>query len=375
MGDMNNKRLAFQVGAVCLALCGGWAHADEGSGWFGRAAVEQMRMSAVLDGDLLDDDKSAVRHAHGAVNSWARAGARLEAGSEDANGVVLQWSAFLDSQVHVKGSGAATAARLNNRVPGAPGQTYPFDFTSVKFGRKGVGVQRSGLVSAGGGQMRWTLGANAFAVDEYKSVDAAGVLSDGNNGALGLQATVREDEMGRQSPFVRPVKVLGWGVSLDAALEGGSADALQWRLAVKDLGPSVRLKNLLGNDRSIDTNTVSFDADGYVQFAPAISGRYSQRSAQLKMEPEWFAAAALALDGGRRLEGAVLWHGVRKELSVGHEWSAQGYRLAMSGHVLRDMPASLSVRVAGPFWSVAWRADRLKPGKARIWGLSADVRF
>jgi hypothetical protein len=84
MGDMNNKRLAFQVGAVCLALCGGWAHADEGSGWFGRAAVEQMRMSAVLDGDLLDDDKSAVRHAQGAVNSWARAGARLEAGSEDA---------------------------------------------------------------------------------------------------------------------------------------------------------------------------------------------------------------------------------------------------------------------------------------------------
>ena len=223
--------------------------------------------------------------------------------------------------------------------------------------------------------MRWTLGANAFAVDEYKSVGAAGVLSDGNNGALGLQATVREDEMGRQSPFVRPVKVLGWGVSLDAALEGGSADALQWRLAVKDLGPSVRLKNLLGNDRSIDTNTVSFDADGYVQFAPAISGRYSQRSAQLKMEPEWSAAAALALDGGRRLEGAVLWHGVRKELSLGHEWSAQGYRLAISGHVLRDMPASLSVRVAGPFWSVAWRADCLKPGKARIWGLSADMRF
>lgn len=340
-----------------------------------RIEAEQTRFSALLDGALLEDEKSVVRHETDRVDSWARSEWRASWRPQDAPWD-LRWDAFIDTQVHVDGSGGRAAARINNQVVGAPGTRYPFELDSIKYRRLGVSASQ---VFAGGGDgfwpSLWTVGGSVFAVDQFKSADASGVLEDRVGGGLALQANAVENEMGKQSTFIRPDKMLGWGLTVDVSAVWGRLDADFVRLSVEDIGPAVRLSQLLGSDRSINTNTVSFDTDGYIQFAPAISGLYTNRKASVRIRPEIRMEAGWQQRPGQRWLGSLVKHGTRQEAALVYQQTMAGYRWDVGVHALANMPGSVSVGWGASRWGVGWRGDRIRPSQARIWSLSGHFAY
>lgn len=365
------------MGIALMVLCTSWVSAQTAQPneptW--RVELGQGRLSAVISGDVLEDERRLTRADTDAAHSWARNHLRLSWRPDPAAASGLEWGSFLVQEAHVRGVGALAGARLNQSL-GSEGSRYPFSVHSVQHRRWGinVGYRASSQVVALGG-VRWHVGANLLAVDRFKSLNADGVLVDGAGGALALQATRQSDELGGSSTFISPGKALGWGVTLDLGVEGGQVGQTQWALSVRDLGPRVRLSHVLGNDQTLDTDTVSFDADGYVNFSPAISGRYSDWQAWLRIEPEWTAGLVHPLGHtGRGLAGLV-WHGARQELSVGYEHQLNEQRLSVVGYALRDMPFSVGLRWEAPQGYLSWRGDRLNSDKARIWVVEGGLRF
>lgn len=350
--------------------------APAGARWW--ADLEQGRMSAVLTGDVIDDARQLRRADGDSVRSWARN--RLSLGRQAPNhgqDVSLTWSSTLVQEAHVRGTGAQAGVRLNQSA-GPAGAQYPFDLQSVQHRRWDIAalLQLSSAPLWGAGEpVRWHVGGRLLAVDRYKSISASGVLQDTHGGNLGLQARSRSDELGGTSNFVQPDKALGWGVTLDLGVEGGSLGQGQWALAVRDLGPSVKLRHVLGDDKTADTNTLSFDADGLVNFAPVLSGRYVDREARVRIEPEWTARYTHPVYRNGQAMVGVIWHGARQELSLGyqHQWGAQ--QLTLTAHALRDMPFSVGLRWDMAYGSLGWRGDRLSAGKARVWMLEGGLRF
>lgn len=339
--------------------------------------LEQGRLSAMISGDVLDDSRQFTETDTDAARSWARSRLRLSGQTRDDAGSGLEWSAFMVQEAHVQGYGAKAATRLN-QDSGLPGTRYPFAVDSVQHRRWGVAVRRSGQTEWPrllNGALRWHAGVQLFAVDRFKSISAQGLLQDATGGDLALQATSRSDELGGTSTFVQPDKALGWGLTLDAGVQGGHEGQVQWALAVSHLGPRVRLDHVLGEDKTIDTNTVSFDEDGYVNFAPAVSGRYVDREASLRIEPEWVASLSAPINRYADVLVGGVWHGARQEFSLGyrHRWGA--HQVTVTGYALRDMPRSVGLRWDFPHASLGWRGDQIDAGKARIWVLEGGLRF
>lgn len=362
---------------ICVVLVSAYATAANAGETRWVIDLEQSRLSAVINGDLLDDERKLTSSDTDTVRSWARSTLRLSqmpATTPQSSGL---WAAYVVQESHARGIGIQAAARLN-RPDGAVGMEYPFRLSLVQHRRWGVSWLHQAakpLVVPLLGAVHWHAGFSAFAVDQFKSLDATGVLQDVAGGRLALRANSQEDELGAQSRFVQPRRVLGGGATLNAGLSATTAEGLHWSLAVRDLGPKVRLRHVLGEDKAIDTDTVSYDDDGYVNFAPAIQGRFVDRSATLRLEPEWRWQLTQTLNPGHQLHASWLVHGVREELSIGYQRQWGGQQLTLSAYALRDMPFSVGLRWDMPYGSLGWRGDNLSAGKARIWMLEGRLRF
>ncbi len=372
------ERRPFSSRFWCAPLLGLFAVIAQAKEPLWAVELEQARLSAVINGDLLDDERTLTASGTDSARSWARNSLHLRRSAEAPGRRASEWSAFMVQEAHVRGSGVQAGVRLN-QDSGSPGTAYPFALSSVQHRRWGLSwrheaaqVRAAPLV----GPVQWHVGATAFVVDRFKSITAGGVLTDDAAGRLGLQGRTREDELGGTSSFVQPDKPLGWGATLDAGVRGGETGSLQWSLEVRELGPKVRLRHVLGEDKTIDTDTVTFDADGYINFAPAVRGRYTDRAAKLRIEPEWRASFSHPLGARGQIQSALVLHGARREGSLGYAYPVTvNQRITVTGFALGDMPASLGVRWDTRHGSLAWRGDRLKASKARIWVLQGGLRF
>lgn len=340
-----------------------------------RIDAQQTRFSNLLDGHLLDDEKSPVQNVTDRIDSWARSEWRAT-WKPQAAPWDLQWAAFVDAQVHMEGSGGRAAARINNQVMGASGARYPFKLEGVKYRRLGMFASRA-FDGAGVGLKpnRWTVGASVFAVDQFKSFDVRGVLEDRPAGGLTLETNVIENELGKRSAFIRPEKILGWGLAVDVSAVWGRLEADFLRLSVEDMGAPVRLSQLLGTDRTINTDTISFDPDGYIQFAPIINGVNTNRKATVRIKPELRVEAGWQPRTGQRWLGRLVKHGARQEVALVYQRALAGYRLSVGAHALSNMPGSVSVGLGGSDWGVSWRGDHIHPGQARVWSLSGQFAY
>jgi hypothetical protein len=175
--------------------------------------------------------------------------------------------------------------------------------------------------------------------------------------------------------FVNPPKILGWGGSLDFSLRADGQDGSFFHAAVEDLAPPITLKSVLRHERNANTNNVSFDADGYIQFAPLISGRYADQRVRLRLPP------TLHTQVGRRLTPSITgiagWQSTKSidQFSLGLQWNLQNHQFTSTVFTGSNMPASVELRWQNSHFHLAWRADALSPSKARVWGIHGGTRW
>lgn len=337
----------------------------------------QERLSSFMDGALLGNERAWVAHASAPPKAAARSGLNLLWQAEASSGWNL--GGFVESASWIDGGAESVAALgfVNNQRTAQKNASYPFAVEAQSYRRWGVsiGAQRAQTLWGHASELWWR--AKGFAVDDYRWSRADGTLTETLAGELGLQAQVEQLRLGGHSTFVNPQKTLGYGVGLDLGVQWHSAPTLHWQASLEDIGPRVRLAHVLSNSTQYNSNNVSHDAEGYIQYAPMTSGQYRDVSASLRIEPRlnlagrWDARPGLTWFGGISAQKPFtqVHLGAQKTVSEGAQLAAAVY--TGSG----GLPPSAGLNWRYRTLTLNWRGDALSPEKARIWSLSAALDF
>ena len=116
-----------------------------------------------------------------------------------------------------------------------------------------------------------------------------GTLTYPQADTFGFAATHTDANSGMTYPFMGDApSASGAGLSLAATLP--LLDAWTLRVQADDLASRLRWKNLPLNTESLASNVTSYDANGYVNYAPLLSGRKQQVDRSFRI-PRYTAAA------------------------------------------------------------------------------------
>jgi hypothetical protein len=359
------------AGLVGAAACAAQAQGDNGVA----VQLHQLRVSSFLDGNLLSDERAAVAHPHAAGQAIAATGLHT---SFPLPGLSPDWriGAFVDAQAWIKADAVRALAFTNNKEQADKNAAYPLS-TRYQIARR-IGLSLAKTTALDLPQLASAVlltRARLFAVDQFKAGQADGTLTEAASGQLGLQANISQYQLGGSSPFVTPAKTLGRGISMDVGLRVEGREGHYGMLSIADLGPKVRLASVLRTDKVANTNNVTFDANGFVQYAPIIAGKYSPASYAMRYAPTFTAEGGWALAPHFTLTGKLESTAPVHQLAVGGMYKFNQQTLESALYTGKGLPPSLGVSWRFKHGDIGWRGDRLSLSRARVWGLTAGLRF
>lgn len=343
-----------------------------------RLAASQERMSSFLDGTLINDEHAWVLHESMPPKASGRTSLSIDWVSAEQSGWGM--GGFVESAIWVDGAAGTVAALAfaNNQRVAQKNASYPFAAETQKYRRWGLSIGKRwpvGVIKGSSSQAWWR--AKGFAVDEYRWSKADGTLTESVTGELGLQAQVEQQQLGGSSPFVTPKKSLGYGLGFDVGMEWGTAETVQWQVALEDIGPGIDLSHLLGNSTRYNTNNASYDANGYIQYAPMTTGQYRDTSVSLQIEPRLSFSGRWAARPGLAWFGGISHQRPFTQAHLGAETTFfGGNQLKTTLHAgSGGLPVSIGLGWRYRGLALHWRGDALSPSKARIWSLSGELSF
>lgn len=308
-----------------LALVGwalaGAAGAQPAAGTAGDVPVWQLQLSSDRHSDALplagwgDDDWGRLRPRSGTNLAYVDEQLRLQRRSG-------RWTLGLVARSHatlVAGEQAlALAAQLaQGRQPagGQPAQQWQVDMRLRGFAGAGASLALDSPADAGwartlaaatGGQWQASVAAELLALGRWRLRRIDGTAShNGSSGSSGggyafaLRSDEHDDDL--SVPFQQAFARRGAGLLLGGALQwqGGGWTA---RAALHD-GGWLHWRGLPRQQLALDTSTVGFDADGFLQYRPLVTGQNSQRGFT-QVQP-WTGTLALAYDVDERRQVGI----------------------------------------------------------------------
>lgn len=347
-----------------LWLAGDWAF-----------TASQLRRSSFVDGAFLADPRSRLVHSEGVPKALSESTVQASWSPTRWPGWELEIFGKQETRISgVPGSLSAVAQFNGRHEPLGAAVQLPFAVTSQSMRRWGLGLsKRISTALPDGVEAR--IGGKVFAVDQYRAVDADGILTESLGGDLGLQAQVEDRKLGGDSIYIHPGRSLGHGLSADVSLRWGERHGTHAFFAATDVGPPVHLQHVLRTSTQANSSRVSYDANGYVQFAPMVSGRFSDEGAQVKQY------AHFALGGGYQLAPATVLlaqlessHPIQ-QFGIGLSWGNPDLTVRSLLHVGAQLPSSLELTFRTTHLDFSWRGDAFSPSQARVWGILCRLKF
>ena len=369
-----NERWArlFWCGLLAGAACAAHAQAQTDTGLV--VQFHQSRVSGFLDGNLLADGESVVAHPNADGLSYATM--QLQTSFPFGLGPNWRLGAFVGAQAWIKTDAVRAAAFINNKEQADENAAYPLNISYQVASRRGLSLAKTTPLDLPQfASSLLVVRARVFVVDRFKAGQSDGTLIETASGQLGLQANVNQYQMGGTSPFINPAKTLGRGATFDLGLHLEDHDGNYGIVSIADVGPAVRLSSVLRTDRKANTNNVSYDANGYAQYAPLIKGQYSAASYRFRFTPTLLAEGGLKVSPNlhmiARLESTAPVH----QIAVGGVLNVYQQRVETVAYLGPGIPASLGIDWRFKYGNIGWRGDRLSLSRARVWGITASLHF
>lgn len=359
-----------------LPVPGAAAPAAADAGWRLRAEAADFEADDVTAVRDLDGDWARY-HPRGGRNR-ALQSARLELAAARAG---WELAAALRSEILIEGSRGAfdvVQAYKQRRTP-ADGSAYAVDARERGVVLAGLRGARSWALGEAGGAAgpAWQLtGAlTLLSVRRVQQVDASGAVGYSTAGGYAFDAVTRR---------LDAAKTFGSFGTEDARGQGFSADlGLLWQptarsfvnLSVVDALSRLRVRGVAQEDARLSSATRQTDANGYLDYKPLISGRYSAADLRWRLPRKVVVAAGWQPDGWA--PGSVV--GARWEQvdglqlpAVWGQWSlgglAAGWALQADAE-LRFRTLGLGLR--GPGVQLMLRTRSLPIGQTRALGWQA----
>jgi hypothetical protein len=294
--------------------------------------------------------------------------ARLETGV-DIGAWTVAWQQRIDYELRASDDTAALYHRARNREPFAAGERFELDLRVWHLESQGLHLAWRHELAGIGTEVALNL-LEGTAVTEG-ALSGFAVAATANDYDYEAEVDYRYSE---DALFERNVgRPYGRGYSLDVGAGASHfAQRLSWRIDVRDAAGRMRWESAPVTTAVASSSNKEYDADGYVRYNPALSGREGFQAFRQRVHPRaraeafwqtaehWRAGARMRVTEVHTYAGALVqrsWGDWQAEIEALPFERALGIGLAWNGIALR------------------WEADRLDADAAHLLAAMLRVQY
>ena len=267
------------------------------------------------------------------------------------------------------------------------GKTYVVDYHFAGFDADGLKLSKSVRSEFGSGwQLTSGVGVSYLRGRKLKLETWSGSVTSIN--AQDFNATLDQnvassdiniyDGQAFNAPYGRLASLSGQGYSVDTGLAfRHEPTGVEIDLAVADITGQMDWRNVPSNVSDLTTATKTYDANGYVQYDPAVSRTSSYRSVSMMLEPKIRLALSAPVSG-------VLPSGMRVLLAVDSTRQTEFWQAGLSFYPITDWQCvvdadfrfqTISVALQHQYIHFGLRTDNLDFDRAKSLGVSVAVKL
>lgn len=299
------------------------------------------------------------------------------------------------SDIVIQGSRGAfdVVHAYKQRATPADGSSYAADAQEQGVVWAGLRGARSWAVGPAPGPgatpaLQLTAAVTLLSVRRVQLADVQGAVTYSDAAGYGFDARTQRSDSFKQFGGYGEVHSTGRGFTTDVGLLWQPSAALFVNLSAADVASRLRVQNLTTEATTLSSATRSTDAQGYLNYKPLATGRYSAGDGRLQLARKWSASAGWRLDGLNGgtsegtapawLDGAVL--GVRWEHIAGLNLPALWvtWPLAPGWALQLDAEShfrSMGVGLVSPMASLLLRSRSLPAAGSSVLGWQAALHW
>lgn len=171
-------------------------------------------------------------------------------------------------------------ADINARVPPNNNRPYAIDFDGYGIEQTGIGISKTFALPLNKADTSLTItpAARVYNINRYREIQAGGFAAARADGSYDI--AINTVERDTQADFTFPLgnSPSGMGYAFDVGANWQVNPALQAFAKVSDLLNFNSIKNAPTTVQTINSNVNQFDADGFLNYNPAIQGRNSRET-------------------------------------------------------------------------------------------------
>lgn len=208
-------------------------------------------------------------------------------------------------------------ADVNARVPPDRDRSYAIDFDGYGIEQTGVGVSKKFVLPLSKTDSSLTISPamRVYNIDRYREIQATGFAAARTDGSYDI--AIQNTERDTQADFTFPVgnSSSGMGYAFDLGAHWQINQTLHVFANISDLIGFNSVKNAPTIVQAINSNVNQFDADGFLNYNPAIQGRNSRETFNFSLPVKTHLGALYAVNSKlvdqvgldvRHIQGLVL---------------------------------------------------------------------
>jgi hypothetical protein len=171
-------------------------------------------------------------------------------------------------------------ADINARVPPDNNRTYAIDFDGYGIEQTGIGVSKKLALQLGkaNSSIFITPAARVYNINRYREFQVGGFAAARADGSYDIAIQTAERDTRADFTFPLGNSPSGMGYAFDLSTNWQINPAVQAFAKVSDLLNFNSIKTTPTTVQTIDSNVNQFDADGFLNYNPAIQGQNSRET-------------------------------------------------------------------------------------------------
>lgn len=261
--------------------------------------------------------------------------------------------------------------KTRGQAPG--GQQFTVDVKYQAFDAAGWRVDKAWQWDmADSGEIALGIGYSIMEGRRVRAGSANGAITSLGAGNYSYALGLDDSDTRKTYPFQTAGQPEGRGDAWDVGVSLKKRDGLRLDFLANDLLANIRWRDIPSTTANANTGVTTTDANGYIVYAPALSGYNARRNFTQKLPPRCAVGVELSWRDFTVFGSLARQQGINFPLA-GATWTfAEKWRL-QADYDFRFGSAGL--KLTSPIAFVALRASRMSLPEASAYGLSAGMRW
>jgi hypothetical protein len=255
----------------------------------------------------------------------------------------------------------------------ASGQMYVVDASYQAFAATGLRLDKAWRWKiAENNELALGVGYSRLEGHRVKTESANGIVTSLGAGKYSYALKLNDSDTRKTYPYQTSVQQKGDGDAWDLGLSFKTDNGPRFDLLANDILANIRWRDVPSSIATANTGVTSTDANGYIVYAPALSGRNFSRNFTQPLPTRYAASAALPWREFSVFGSLTRQQGISFPMA-GATWAyAENWRLQAD---FDTRFGSAGLKLTGPLAFLALRTSQWNLSETRAYGLSAGMHW